>query len=343
METIFQNKNSLKQKPLKLCSNSEKIQNKKFLKESDSNEKICIKMNDFTKSEKFCESSFNEINLEQIWMGPSLSNNTFEQFCRFCKSINHEMSKCKDYHQRFVTLFIRLEQFKIFLSSSFILEKIPDSFKSCSLTQIEKVFLLSECFIFMTMVMSKILDMFITLLDQTTIFELLTEIKSNIESHLEELKFSFSESEQMLKEKLLTLSDQIKSIEETLQHLQRQGESANNPPEDHPDDADDPQELIASDPKYQPFESSAGRIQNISIYPTKNDLLKNSKIPLNPLNKNKKFRSCEEYVETHFRLIREDFIQALREGFHLYKDELTSEMGFKNFNVAICERVSVIK
>jgi hypothetical protein len=101
--------------------------------------------------------------------------------------------------------------------------------------------------------------------------------------------------------------------------------------------------LINNKNKYESFNGSAGSIKSISIYPTKEDFENEKKVMINPLEVGHVFKSKKEYFETHFRLIREDFMQSIREGFVLYLEELRLQRQQKNFNVSIFKNVRVIE
>ena len=101
--------------------------------------------------------------------------------------------------------------------------------------------------------------------------------------------------------------------------------------------------LINKMSQYRSFEGSAGDIREVSIYPDLKDLSNSEFVFLNPLSVDKVFDSCDQYLETHFRLIREDFVQSLREGFQLYQEELKVNKLIKNFSVSIFRKVRAIK
>ncbi|KAM4705066.1 NFX1-type zinc finger-containing protein 1-like [Rhinophrynus dorsalis] len=55
-------------------------------------------------------------------------------------------------------------------------------------------------------------------------------------------------------------------------------------------------------------------IRNISIYPTYEDIYENKNPYIRPNIVNKSYPDAKSYLETHFRLLREDFIRPLRDG-----------------------------
>ena len=95
--------------------------------------------------------------------------------------------------------------------------------------------------------------------------------------------------------------------------------------------------------KYKPFQKSAGDIRSIEIYPGPEDLSSEHDVFLNELRVDKVFKDNREYFETHFRLIREDFIQVLRDGFRLYQEQVRLGKRVRNLNVNIFEKVKAIK
>ena len=309
-------------------------------KTSKSDRNLMTKMQLFSQSNVFSESEFTKMGLAEIWSSGRLSNKLFSVFSSFCESMIQKFLRDKIYKSEFVRFFLRLHEYQNLFTSEFLNESVPALYLDSRNQNVSQVCELCECFSFMLILVFEIFELFSTLLDVDAIKTLLMKINALIQEHLETAQFALSEAESSLKEKLENLQTQIDDIEEKIKSLEN---SENSIVDDQSEEADFEEELVATNPKYLKFLRSAGRIQNISIYPTFSDLSKTSKIPLNPLKINHRFADCTEYLETHFRLIREDFIQALREGFHIYKQNLESDFNLKNFNVSIFENVSIIK
>ncbi|KAK2702438.1 hypothetical protein QYM36_018951 [Artemia franciscana] len=59
--------------------------------------------------------------------------------------------------------------------------------------------------------------------------------------------------------------------------------------------------------------------RSLSVVPTRDDILSPQKPFLRPAIVNSSYRSVDDYLDTHFRLLREDFIAPLRSGIQQYK------------------------
>lgn len=86
---------------------------------------------------------------------------------------------------------------------------------------------------------------------------------------------------------------------------------------------------------------SPENFRNIPIIPTSEELESNTKPFLRKNKINGKYDSVEEYLDTQFRLLREDFIGPLRDAIHEYKSEKDKKKKKKIDNIYIYNNVHI--
>lgn len=96
------------------------------------------------------------------------------------------------------------------------------------------------------------------------------------------------------------------------------------------------------DVHYKLFDISTKEFNDLSVYPELKDLSLCQNVYLNPIGCSKIFVNQEEYLETHFRLIKEDFIKGLRTGVNYYKKNYNNKH-FKSMDISVFESVKIVE
>ena len=87
-----------------------------------------------------------------------------------------------------------------------------------------------------------------------------------------------------------------------------------------------------------PGEEDLENFRTIPIYPTREEFHENKTPYLRPNATTRQYANTETYLDTHFRLLREDFVRPLREGIqrliwsHLDQGKNTQQLKKERFN-----------
>ena len=93
--------------------------------------------------------------------------------------------------------------------------------------------------------------------------------------------------------------------------------------------------------KYTPFEAGAPDVGKPDIFFEQSDLER--QVSLNPLTARAQFRSDAEYLDTHYRLLREDFAHVVRAGLRFYRRQTRNGNPMENPHGDLYRSVRIVE
>ena len=264
-------------------------------------------------------------------------------YANFCKSINPVLKTTTKTRTDLGQVLLTLKTKSKYFNDSFLKLVIPNTLLNEGSTT--GINISRQAFVFEHLLI--LFDTIVDLLPRLYIdmdydgFIKLIESKLTTLKGILEFSFEKNKDEDLAKDQISKLEVYIESLKKKNAHLIRKDQNLRKEISNSKKEKYKTPVLLDNRDKYEEFEGSGGDIGLISIYPMEDDFKKKEKVLLNPLRVDHVFGSNEEYFETHFRLIREDFMQAIREGFLLYQEEVRLQKKQKNFNVTIFKNVYV--
>ena len=272
-----------------------------------------------------------KLNLRKMLNWSRFDENEFESLFKFCRRFNRRFLEKKALEE-FGKIFLELGDLECFFSEALVSKIMIRQLVSGNKTQFEKMGKLVEILGFFLTVSDKLQDLVPC---QYSGLPFVKVLKSQMNPIMSIVEFPLDE------EADAQTVEKLRKFQRRLEKAGLKGRVFLKSPVRQKSSSKmyTPPDLLKMRPNYVAFELTAGDISNMSIFPKKKDLCQDQEIALNKLETSKNFRNHREYLETHFRLLREDFTQALREGFLQYKLEEGTKS--KNMNLSIFTGVSV--
>jgi hypothetical protein len=294
---------------------------------------------EFLKNEQNLQKEL-RLMIKHLIDAPELANSDLEFFSVVCAETKKVKLKSPKIYRQMTLKIMELPDFEELFSSKVISKLDPPNFSIDFTSQNQIPLILIGISGFLTEILDQLLSLAPSLKNKINVESFVLEIKFQMGHFNELVEMPITPEEIRVKEDRVLLFSKLKNLAEC--HVT---DSQQKPflKEDGPKNIHKVPNVLNKKAQYREYSGSAGDIKEVCIYPRLEDLSTENLVYLNPLTRNTVFNSCDQYLESHFRLIREDFIQSLREGFKLYQKQLNTEAPVKNMNLTVFRNVRVIE
>jgi hypothetical protein len=291
-----------------------------------------------TNSKSWHSSFCHCIELISFLDGLSLAN--YELLAKTCKKALEliEYFKVPEKNVKFVRALLKVPDFTKLFQKNFLCEMFTSNLIRNDQNKIDDVLMLLTIYYFLVLAAKEVLE-----------FEPSFRNRFGVSDFCSFINGSLKTFESLIEMPLITSEKQAQTLYLLVQKILHEILLENEHFKETPEEVKK-KEILAKTPHilnsksiYKEYQNSGENIKTIPIFPITRDLSMEHNVLLNPLTTESSFENCREYCEAHFRLIREDFIHTLREGFQLYQEQLRLNKLIPNFNVSIFENLRVVR